>query len=129
PAPWQVSGTAATGARQRAGVPAGAAYASTQPFDLVRNFCTSKKIACCDLSPAFRKHAQPDSLFLQKAIAFSRDGQVLYARELARFLVENIPGPWGRTPETQPRPDSASAAARPAPDAAEQISPAHRRFQ
>lgn len=116
PAPWQVSGTASSGARQKAGVPAGASYASNQPFELVRNYCTSKRIPCCDLSNSFRKHAQPDTLYLQNAAAYSRDGQILYARQLAQFLVENVSGPWGQRAPATPSGEPATVGSQLLPD-------------
>ena len=93
--PWQVSPRACTPeVRARFGVATNAVYESRAPFDLLRAWLDRRGIALCDTSPAFRNAPSPEELFLREAPRFSAAGHELYARELAVFLFEHVPGIW-----------------------------------
>lgn len=104
PAPWQAATTASDGegVRQRAGVAQGTLYRNRQPFDTVRTFCESHKIAYCDASPAFQRGERPERFYLKNSPAFSTEGHALYARELAKFLIENMPAVLGHGGDPSP---------------------------
>ena len=96
PVPWQVSSSASNGngVREAAGVPDDAVYRSRKPFDLLAAYVGSLGVPFCDTSPVFASVEQPDRLFFRNAPRFSEEGHTLYARELARFVVDNVPGVW-----------------------------------
>ncbi|MEX0703981.1 MAG: hypothetical protein WD069_17910 [Planctomycetales bacterium] len=95
PAPWQVSATACDAATRRAaGIPEGAHYADSRPFELLASFLSSRKIPHCDLAPAFRAAHDRDRLFLTRAARLSAEGHDLYARTLAGWIVRNVPAAW-----------------------------------
>jgi len=96
PAPWQVSPSASNGdgVREAAGVPNNVVYRSRRPFNLLAAYLQQQGIPFCDTSLVFGSIAQPERLFLRNAPRFSEQGHTLYARELARFLVDNVPGVW-----------------------------------
>lgn len=99
PAPWQVSATAcADEVRAAAGIAFGTMYRSRRPFELLQAWHGQRGILFCDTSPAFQNAARPDDLYLRNAPRFSPAGHELYARELAGFLIENVPGLWSRGP-------------------------------
>lgn len=92
PAPWQVAGEASAEVRERVGVPAGAVFRSRRPFDLLGEYCRTHKLLLCDTSPAFQLGDRGDDLYLRKAAVFSAGGHALYARELSKFLAQNVQG-------------------------------------
>ncbi len=96
PAPWQISKTASNGddVRAQAGVPQDALYQSRAPFEALSEYVGRRKIPYLDTSPAFRRVETPPRLYLKNAPHFSRFGHELYARQLARFLVQHAPGIW-----------------------------------
>ncbi|MEX0717039.1 MAG: hypothetical protein WD066_10640 [Planctomycetaceae bacterium] len=97
PAPWQVSPTACDAAtRSAAGIPEGAHYADSRPFDLLGAFLTSQKIPYCDVSPAFRAAHDRDRLFLSRAPRYSAAGHDLHARMLAAWVLRNVPAAWNQ---------------------------------
>ena len=98
PAPWQVSSLASVAAREKAGVGAGSLYANGQSFEVVRSYCTARKLPCCELLETFKRQPQPETLFLNHAAALSSVGHALYAQELARFVLQNATGPWNSSP-------------------------------
>lgn len=97
PAPWQVSATASDGGqtRSRAGVPKGTCFQSKRPFEIVGEFCRTNHIPVCNPTPVFQSTAQPERLYLNNAPLFSPEGHAIYARELARFVEDALPGIWG----------------------------------
>lgn len=96
PAPWQVSLNASNGdgVRRRAGVPDGAIYHSRRPFEQLAQFCRDHQLPCLDTSPRFQHSNRAEQLYFRNAPQFSRDGHDLFTSELARFLIENVRGPW-----------------------------------
>jgi len=121
PAPWQVSeiATDGPGVRAKVGVEPGQKFASRQPFETLADSCRVTGIPCCDASPGFINAESPEELYFKHAAAFSPEGHSLYATELARFLVEERIGLWGRgafQPSTIPEqaePDRHAAVPRP----------------
>ncbi|QDU11598.1 hypothetical protein [Gimesia aquarii] len=96
PKPWQVSETAMSGKRARSslGVRDGVEYASRFPFDLLDTYAKQLNVTYCDTSPTFQGIQNPDRFFLNNVPRFSREGHALYARELALFILKEIPGIW-----------------------------------
>lgn len=93
--PWQVSPRACSAeVRTRFGIAANAMYHSRAPFDLLGAWLGRRGIAFCDTSPGFQNAPSPEELFLREAPRFSAAGHELYARQLAQFLMERIPGIW-----------------------------------
>lgn len=99
PAPWQVSASASNGpqVREKAGVPPEMLYSASHPFETVTKYCAEHKLLCCDPAPAFRTHPQADALYLKNAAVLSASGHAVYAQELARQIVQQVPGPWNGT--------------------------------
>ena len=62
-------------------------FTSTFPFELLRSFCQDAQISFCDASPAFRRD-KAEKLFSKSAPVLSKVGMALYAREIARSIVE-----------------------------------------
>lgn len=62
-------------------------FTSTFPFELLRSFCQDAQIPFCDASPAFRRD-KAEKLFSKSAPVLSKVGMALYAREIARSIVE-----------------------------------------
>lgn len=98
PAPWQVSeiATDGPGVREKVGVEQGQRFGSTQPFQTISASCRAAGIPCSDSSPSFMNAENPEELFLKNAAAFSPEGHALQATELARYVVEQQIGLWGR---------------------------------
>ena len=96
PAPWQVSGKASNSPslRARVGIPPNALLSSRRPFEMLGAATRQWKIGFCDASQAFSDLENPERLYQQNAPRFSRLGHELYARELAKFLLINIPSVW-----------------------------------
>tara|TARA_R110002111_G_scaffold261826_3_gene335838 strand:- start:47415 stop:48635 length:1221 start_codon:yes stop_codon:yes gene_type:complete len=96
PKPWQVSETAmnAKGARSSLGVREGVKYASRFPFDLLDTYAKQLNLSYCDTSSVFQTIQNPDRYYLNSVPQFSREGHALYARELALFILKEIPGIW-----------------------------------
>ncbi len=96
PKPWQVSETAmnAKGARSSLGVREGVKYASRFPFDLLDTYARQLNLSYCDTSSVFQTIQNPDRYYLNSVPQFSREGHALYARELALFILKEIPGIW-----------------------------------
>ena len=96
PVLWQVvSADRAPELSRRLGITGKTPFASTFPFELLRSFCQEADIPFCDASPAFRRD-KAEKLFSKSAPALSKVGMALYAREIARSLVELTATP--RTP-------------------------------
>ncbi|RPI79006.1 MAG: hypothetical protein EHM42_13040 [Planctomycetaceae bacterium] len=95
PAPWQVSAaaTAGGGVRERSGVAADALFRSRRPFEIIEEYCQTRNIAWCDVSPAFTDHPAGQRLYLRRAAELSPEGHALHASELARYLAEQPLGP------------------------------------
>ena len=88
PVLWQVvSADRAPELSRRLGITGKTPFASTFPFELLRSFCQEADIPFCDASPAFRRD-KAEKLFSKSAPALSKVGMALYAREIARSLVE-----------------------------------------
>jgi len=96
PKPWQVSETAMNGkgARSSLGVREGVKYASRFPFELLDTYAKQLNLSYCDTSPTFQSIQNPDRYYLNHVPQFSREGHALYARELALFIMREIPGIW-----------------------------------
>lgn len=96
PVLWQVvSADQAPDLSRRMGISGKTPFASTFPFELIRSFCQNAEIPYCDASPAFRRD-KAEKLFAKSAPVLSKIGMALYAREIARSLVELSSTP--RTP-------------------------------
>ena len=102
PAPWQVSADASAGARAEAGIANGVVYRSRAPFETLAAFAGQHRIAFCDASPAFQHSPEPARLYAQHTRGLSDVGHELYARELALFLLEQVPGVWIEGEHPQP---------------------------
>lgn len=96
PKPWQVSETAMNGKRARSsmGVREGVKYASRFPFDLLDTYAKQLNLLYCDTSSVFQSIQDPDRYYLKNAPRFSREGHALYARELALYILKEVPGIW-----------------------------------
>ncbi len=96
PTPWQVSAAASNGpgVRKAAGVNAEAVFSGTMPFDVLADYTARHAILFCNTSQLFRNAPNAENLFLRNVSRFSAQGHELYARKLAVFLVNNIPGIW-----------------------------------
>lgn len=96
PKPWQVSETAMSGENARAslGVREGVRYGSRFPFELLETYAKQLNVPFCDTSPVFQTIQNPDRYFLENVPQFSREGHALYARELALYILKEIPGVW-----------------------------------
>jgi hypothetical protein len=97
PAPFQVSADASSGpgVRTRAGVEEHQLYKSRVPFDTLSSYARKETIRFCDPSTIFLRAKQPERLYRRNVARFSASGHELYARVLARFVVQTVPGPWG----------------------------------
>ena len=97
PAPFQISddASAGPGVRTRAGVEEHQHYKSRVPFDTLSAYARKKTIRICDPSTIFLRAKQPERLYRRNVAHFSASGHELYARVLARFVVQTVPGPWG----------------------------------
>jgi hypothetical protein len=96
PKPWQVSKSALNqeGVRSSLGVREGVKYASRFPFDLLDTYAKQLNLSYCDTSPTFQNIQNPDRYYLNSVPHFSREGHALYARELALYILKEIPGIW-----------------------------------
>ncbi|QDT19494.1 SGNH/GDSL hydrolase family protein [Gimesia chilikensis] len=96
PKPWQVSESAMSGKNARAavGVRDGVKYGSRFPFELLETYSKQLNVPYCDTSPVFQAIQNPDRYFLENVPQFSREGHALYARELALYILKEIPGIW-----------------------------------
>ena len=99
PKPWQVSESAMGGeqARSSLGVREGVQYSSRFPFELLETYAKQLNLPYCDTSPVFQRIQDPDRYFLENVPQFSREGHALYARELALYIMKEIPGIWSDT--------------------------------
>lgn len=106
PAPWQVATTASNGEGVRAavGVANGVIYRSRKPFKAVQDFCDEQEIWCTDLSPAMQADPLAVDLYQHDSPNYSVAGHRLAAKQIARFLIQNLEGPWrGASPRTHRR--------------------------
>lgn len=96
PKPWQVSENALNqqGVRSSLGVREGVKYASRFPFDLLATYAKQLNLSYCDTSPTFQNIQNPDRYYLNSVPQFSREGHALYARELALYILKEVPGIW-----------------------------------
>jgi hypothetical protein len=96
PSPFQISAeaSAGTGVRTRAGVEEHILYKSRAPYDTLAACSRKTGIPFCDSSTVFLRVKQPERLYRRNVAHFSSSGHELYARVLARFVVQNVPGPW-----------------------------------
>ena len=103
PSPFQISAEASAGpgVRTRAGVAEHMVYGSRVPYDALQAYARKESILYCDPSPVFLRTKQPERLYRRNVARFSASGHELYARVLARFIVQTVPGPWG---SGRPRP-------------------------
>jgi hypothetical protein len=94
PAPWQISAQASSGegVREQVGIAPDACFKGRQSFETIAEFCRTHEIPFCDVSTAFEKDPQPERLFLKNAALFSPEGHALYGKQLAEFLVRQVPG-------------------------------------
>ncbi|MGQ0634845.1 MAG: SGNH/GDSL hydrolase family protein [Planctomycetaceae bacterium] len=92
PAPWQVSAAASDGegVREQMGVGRDACYRSRRPFETLAEFCRRNRLEFCDLSPAFQQMPQAERLYLTHAAMYSKEGHLLHARELARYVAAHL---------------------------------------
>lgn len=106
PKPWQVSETAMNAkSRAELGVREGAQYASRFPFELLETYTKQLNLSYCDTSTTFQSIQNPDRYYLDQAPRFSREGHALYARELALFILKEIPGIWSEgSPDSSGQP-------------------------
>lgn len=97
PAPFQISAEACAGAgvRTRVGVEEHLLYKSRAPYNTLSGFARKESIRFCDPSTIFLRVKQPERLYRRNVARFSASGHELYARVLARFVVQTVPGPWG----------------------------------
>ncbi len=96
PKPWQVSENAMSekGARISVGVREGVKYSSRFSFDLLDTYAKQLNLSYCDTSTTFQNIQDPDRYYLKSVPQFSREGHALYARELALFILKEVPGIW-----------------------------------
>jgi hypothetical protein len=94
PAPWQVSSQASSGegVRDAAGISPDACFKSRRPFETIAEFCRTHEIPFCDVSGKFAQDGAPDRLYLNNAALFSPEGHALYGKELADFILRQLPG-------------------------------------
>jgi hypothetical protein len=92
PAPWQVSATASDGpgVREAAGVPSGAVYGNSRPFEQLGDYLARRDVLFFNPAPAFRSAENAETLYLRNSPRFSREGHELYARLLGDFLRERL---------------------------------------
>ncbi|MCH9653987.1 MAG: hypothetical protein K0U86_15180 [Planctomycetes bacterium] len=112
PKPWQVSENTLNqkGVRSSLGVREGVKYTSRFPFDLLDTYAKQLNLSYCDTSPTFQNIQNPDRYYLNHVPQFSREGHALYARELALFILKDVPGIWSDSDPTnteQPAPRQA----------------------
>lgn len=62
---------------------------SRLPFRILQSFCDQYSIRFCDSSEEFRRFQKPEKLFSRTDLTLSEYGMALYAREMARFLLNN----------------------------------------
>jgi len=96
PKPWQVSArcTNGSGTRMKAGVAAQAYYPNRTPFQALASYTGRIKIPHADLSSPLTQGAASEANYLRFAPRWSPEGHRHVAEFLARFLMEQIPGPW-----------------------------------
>ncbi len=96
PAPWQVSTTAARGARipEQNGIYPGALFELVEPLERVHEFARSRNLILCDVTGSFRNASSPDLLFQENTHGFSPLGHRLYADQLAAAILLSVDGPW-----------------------------------
>lgn len=96
PAPWQVSTTAARGARipEQNGIYPGALFELVEPLERVHEFARSRNLILCDVTGSFRNASTPDLLFQETTHGFSPLGHRLYADQLAAAILLSVDGPW-----------------------------------
>ena len=108
PKPWQVSGSASRDARASLGIATGRHDHSRKPFEVLASFAARHGIPFCDASKPFAQAQHPAALYMTKTDRFSPRGHELYARVLARFVLEHVPDIWtdaptGSSPSTRVR--------------------------
>jgi hypothetical protein len=97
PSPWQISAEASSGpgVRTRVGIEEHSLFKSRLPYETLSAFSRKQGILFCDPSTVFVRVKQPERLYRRNAARFSATGHELYARILARFVEQNLPGRWG----------------------------------
>jgi hypothetical protein len=70
-------------------------FKSRLPYDTLAAYSRKQGILFSDPSTVFVRVKQPERLYRRNAARFSATGHELYARVLARFVEQRIPGPWG----------------------------------
>jgi len=97
PAPFQISAEASAGpgVRTRAGVEEHVLYKSRVPYDTLSAYARKETVPFCDSSTIFLRVKQPERLYRRNVARFSASGHELYARVLARFVLQTVAGPWG----------------------------------
>jgi len=100
PKPWQVSREASNTPEARAvnGIPKGACWRSTEPFQRLVAACKTAKVQYVIPLNAFTGAPNPELLFLRKSPGLSALGHQLYAEALA----ESITGESPRSSPTEP---------------------------
>jgi len=94
PVIWQVvSADKAPDLSRHYGISGTTPFASQFPFEVIGSFCSASEIHFLDASPAFR-NGEAARLFSKDAPVLSRVGMALYAREIARCLLEDPPSRW-----------------------------------
>lgn len=96
PSPWQVATSASNGEGVRAavGVGNGVIYRSRKPFKTIQKFCDEEQIWCADLSIPIQADPLAVDFFQSDSSNYSPAGHRVAARLLARFVLQNIDGPW-----------------------------------
>lgn len=104
PAPWQVSTTAARGARipEQNGIYPGTLFEQIEPLERIHEFARDHNLILCDVTGAFRNASSPDQLFQEKTHGFSSPGHQLYADQLAAAILLSVDGPWKNTTGQEP---------------------------
>jgi|HubBroStandDraft_6_1064221.scaffolds.fasta_scaffold03642_2 hypothetical protein len=97
PSPWQISAEASggPGVRTRVGIEEHTLFKSRLPYDTLAAYSRKQGILFSDPSTVFVRVKQSERLYRHNAARFSATGHELYARVLARFVEQRIPGPWG----------------------------------
>ena len=78
----------------KAGVASQAYYPNRTPFQALASYTGRMKIPYADLSSPLTQGAAPEVNYLRFAPRWSPEGHRHVAEFLARFLMEQIPGPW-----------------------------------
>jgi hypothetical protein len=103
PKPWQVSAKCSRGegVRLAAGVASEACFSNREPFRVLARFLQKANIPFIDGSSDLMSGPDAQNNFLKHAPRWAPTGHRKMADRVARFLVENLQGPWS-SPYFQP---------------------------